>query len=150
MSLLRGLALVAAGRSQDALAVLDDVTGRDDIVAEPAQGPVIATAILLKGAILEETDGVLDERDVLLLIESVASREDLRPGAIHVIARFAASVSPTRMLELIRASHAEVPLLPLVVALQHELGEEPQVAKEVQEVAADIERELDEMRADRT
>ena len=146
VSLLHGLALVAAGRSQDALAVLDDVTGRYDIVAEPAQRPVIATAILLKGAIREETDRVLDERDVLLLIES-ASREELPPGAIHVIARFAARVSPTRMLELIRESHAEVPLLPLVVALQHELGEEPQVAQEVQEVAADIERELEDMRA---
>ena len=147
-SLVHGLALLSEGRAQEALAVLDDVIARYNIVAEPQLAGIIASAVLLKATILEEMDLVLEEKDVLLLIESVANQEDLRPGAIHFITRYAAIVSPARTLELIRESRTEDLLLPLVVALQQELGDTPLVAKEVEDVAADIRRELSRMRAE--
>ena len=51
-----------------------------------------------------------------------------------------------RVLELVRASPSAGLLLPLSTALQQELGGEPRVAREVEEVALDIRRELAEMR----
>ena len=148
MSLARGLALLLEGREQEALAVLDDITARYNMVDEPQLAGIMASAVLLKATILEEMDLVLEEKDVLLLIESVANQEEIRRGAIYSITRYAARVSPARTLELIRESRTEDLLLPLVVALQQELGDTPLVAKEVEEVAADIRRELSRMRAE--
>ena len=50
-----------------------------------------------------------------------------------------------RTLELIQASPAADLLVPLVTALQQELGQETHVAKEVDEVAADVRRNLAEL-----
>ena len=52
-----------------------------------------------------------------------------------------------RTLELIQASSAADPLAPLVTALQQELGQETHVAKEVDEVAADVRRNLADLAA---
>ena len=51
-----------------------------------------------------------------------------------------------QVLELVRNSPSATLLLPLATALQQELGEEPRVAREVEEVSRDIRRELAEMR----
>ena len=50
------------------------------------------------------------------------------------------------MRDLIRSSPAASLLLPLTTALELELGLEPRVAKEVEEVAEDIRREMAELR----
>ena len=52
-----------------------------------------------------------------------------------------------RTLELIQASPAANLLVPLVTALQQELGQETHVAKEVDEVAADVRRNLADLAA---
>ena len=148
VSLARGLALLLQGREQEALPVLDDITASYNMVDEPQLAGIMASAVLLKATILEEMDLVLEEKDVLLLIESMANHEEIRRGAISSIMSYAARVSPARTLELIRESRTEDLLLPLVVALQQELGDTPLVAKEVEEVAADIRRELSRMRAE--
>ena len=145
--IVRSLMLTSAGQTREALRVVDDMMERYDISREPGNIGVISSVVLVKAQILEEMDLVLEEEDVLLLMRCVASTEDLRPGAIHVITRFAARVSMARTLELIREAHAEESLLPLVVALRQELGETPLVAREVEEVSADIRRELGEERA---
>ena len=50
------------------------------------------------------------------------------------------------MRDLIQASPAAELLLPLTKALEKELGLEPLAAKEVEEVAEDIRRDLEERR----
>ena len=52
----------------------------------------------------------------------------------------------SRMRDLIKASPAADLLLPLTTALELELGLEPRVAREVEEVAEDIRRDLAERR----
>ena len=47
-----------------------------------------------------------------------------------------------RTLSLIEQSPSTELLVPLVVALQKELGQEPKVAREIEEVAEDIRKEL--------
>ena len=59
-------------------------------------------------------------------------------------------LGPARMRELIQASPSANLLLPLTTALERELGLEPRVAREVEEVAQDIRRELAKLREART
>lgn len=63
---------------------------------------------------------------------------------------FSVALGPQRMLELIEASPSPHLLLPLKTALERKLGLEPGVAREVDEVARDIQRTLAELRASRT
>ena len=51
------------------------------------------------------------------------------------------------MLELIASSPSATLLLPMTVALRRELGEDPEVAREVSEVADDIRNDLAKMKA---
>ena len=59
---------------------------------------------------------------------------------------FSVHLEPSRSLELIQPSQAAELLLPLVTALQQEVGLKPRVAREVEEVAQDIRKELAKMR----
>ena len=73
------------------------------------------------------------------------------PREIFVsLLRFANALGPARMLELVRASPSADSLLPFATALERELGIESRVAIEVEEVAADIRRELARLRESET
>ena len=60
------------------------------------------------------------------------------PQSMQVLLEFIASIPPSKALELIEDSPIVYALLPLVVALRNELGQETSVAREVDEVAQDI------------
>ena len=60
---------------------------------------------------------------------------------------FSIELGPARMRELIQGSPAAPLLLPLTTALEQELGLEPRVAREVDEVAQDIRKELENLRS---
>ena len=71
--------------------------------------------------------------------------------AIMALMDFSVDLEPHRMLELIQASpSARRLLLPLTTALERELGHEPRVAREVDEVARDIQQTLATLRANRS
>ena len=61
---------------------------------------------------------------------------------------FSIDLGQERMCEIIQASPSTKLLLPLTTALEQELGREPRVAREVQEVARDIRQDLARARAD--
>ena len=62
---------------------------------------------------------------------------------------FSIDLGPARMQELIQTSPAAGFLLPLTTALERELGIETRVAREVEEVARDVRRNLAKLREDR-
>ena len=62
---------------------------------------------------------------------------------------FSVDLGPQRILDLIQASESGHLLSPLATALEWELGEEPRVAREVEEVASDIREVLRALRTDR-
>ncbi len=66
------------------------------------------------------------------------------------LSRIAVALGEERTRDLIQASPAADLLLPLTTALEKSLGEEPRVAKEVEEVAEDIRRDLEELRKSMT
>ena len=59
---------------------------------------------------------------------------------------FSVLLGPTRMRELIEVSPSADLLLSLMTALAQETGEQPRVAREVEEVAWDIRKELESLR----
>ena len=59
---------------------------------------------------------------------------------------FSAKLGVARVLEFIRKSPSADLLLPLTTAFEQELGLEPRVAREVEEVAKDIRRTLQDFR----
>ncbi len=71
-----------------------------------------------------------------------------REGIVSLMG-FSLDLGPQRMLELIQTSPSALFLLPLTTALERELGQEPRVAREVNEVAQDIQQKLTGLKASR-
>ena len=74
---------------------------------------------------------------------SILPELNMLPRLVLVaLADLSAGIGPQRMCDLIKSSPAGDVLLPLRTALERELGLEPRVAREVEEIAEDIRREL--------
>ena len=109
------------------------------------QGHVIrATALLALG------NRAACEHDVEAVLALLPELGPIPREAIMALMDFSVALGPQRMRELIQASSSADLLLPLTAALERELGLEPRVAREVDEVAQDIRRTLATLRANRT
>ena len=104
-----------------------------------------ARAILAGGG-----DRAACEHDVEAVLALLPELGPISSKSVTTLMDFSVALGPPRMCELIQASPAPHLLLPLTTALQRELGREPRVAREVDEVAQDIQRELATLRAGRT
>ena len=91
---------------------------------------------------LEEGDGEACAGDIETALSILPELNVLPRGVLVALADLAAGVGPERMCDLIKSSPAGDLLLPLRTALERELGLEPRVAREVEEIAEDIRREL--------
>ena len=97
-------------------------------------------------AYLAEGDAAACERDVEAALAALPGRGAFVKAALDGLTRLAVELGAEKMRDLIQASPASDLLLPLTTALEIELGEEPRVAKEVEEVAEDILRDLKDLR----
>ena len=102
-----------------------------------------ATALLALG------DRSACEHDVEAVLALPESGSISRDG-ITALMHFSVALGAQRMRELIQASPSAHLLLPLTTALERELGHEPRVAREVDEVARDIQQTLATLRANRS
>ena len=110
------------------------------------QGHVIrARAILASGG-----DRSASEPDVEAVLALLPELGPIPREAVTALLEFSVALGPERMCELIQASPSPHLLLPLTTALERELGREPRVAREVDEVAQDIRQTLATLRANRT
>ncbi len=82
------------------------------------------------------------ERDLSTILSCLAGAEDLSAPSLRTLLVLSAQLGPTRVLGAIEGSSAADGLLPLTTALQQEIGLKPRVAREVDEVAHDIRKEL--------
>ncbi len=142
--LVHATALNAANRTSEAVASLDRIT--DAFVLAPRQelASAAASALSLKGTMPDQT---LTESEVAALLSCISLIDSVKPGSVHALTRFSAVAGAGPALDLIEASGTAGLLLPLVTALRQEMGEESRVAKEVAEVASDVQRQLVEIRA---
>ena len=140
----KGLALIQVQKPIEAIAAFDQVVARSCQNKERGTGAA-TRALICKAIVLHQMDGRLDDHEFTLLLECLAEDNKLQPGWITVLTLLASRLGPNRSLELIQASPAVTLLLPLVTALQREVGQETQVAREVDEVAEDIRHQLGEL-----
>ena len=90
------------------------------------------------------------ERDIEAVLTLLRKIDSLPPEALDTLMYFSVELGPERMCKLIQASPSANLLLPLTTALERELGLEPRVAREVEEIAQDIRRDLAKLREART
>ena len=82
------------------------------------------------------------ETDISALLVLLSELRSLPREYLHTLMRFSVEIGTAHMRDLIRVSPAATLLLPLTTALEQELGLEPRVAREVQEIAQDVRRDL--------
>ena len=141
----KGLALIQSQSLNEAVAVFDDVVARALTADDRRLIALAANALLSKGSALLVQGRTLSEREFSLLLDCLGREGELRPGSILALTLFAVRLGLDQALRLIQESPAARLLLPLVTALQQELGQETLVAREVDEVAKDVRRDLVDM-----
>ena len=126
-------------RARTAVAFLDRalLPDRAGIPDSRLQGHLIRAR-----AYLAEGDGDACADDVETALSILPDLNMLARDVLVVLTDLSAGVGPERMCDLIKSSPAGDLLLPLRTALERELGLEPRVAREVEEIAEDIRREL--------
>ena len=130
---------LARGRSKAAISAVDrgfDVAGSEQ------QWDKLPGHLIRAQAQLNEGNRVACEQDVEALLAILPRLSSLQKYDLDDLCRLAADLGIERMRELIKASPADSLLLPLTTAIEKELGLEPRVAKEVEEIAEDIRRDL--------
>lgn len=112
---------------------------------------LLSVAISLKGLVLAVLGSTINDDDVGMLLPTLVSpRTTPFPSlTLRILIQYAAGVEPSKALTLIANSPAAEFLQPLIVALRQELGEEPSVAREIDEVSQDVRRTLAHMRSER-
>ena len=97
-------------------------------------------------ASLASADSSSCEQDLKALLAILVKLDSLPRKILDGLMTFCIDLGPVRMRELILASPAAHLLLPLTTALAWEIGLEPRVPQEVEEVARDIRRDLAKLR----
>ena len=135
----RGQHELTEGRARTALGFLDRalLQGRAGMLDSRLQGHLIRAR-----AHLAQDDGDACAQDVETALSILPEMNMLPRDVLVSLANLSAGVGPERMCELIKSSPAADLLLPLRTALERGLGLEPRVAREVDEIAEDIRREL--------
>ena len=161
----KGVRLGELGRRCEQLEVLEEMAKRFEMSDSVKGAEIVAQALVLKGIALghimrtagkapelalpgsiwyADVSGL--EGDVSAILGFFAQFETLPEPVIQALIVFSALLRPERVIELFESSAAADQLLPLVTALQYEIGLKPRVAREVEEVARDIRSEFDRLR----
>ena len=145
----KGMALLQANQFEAAVNAFDRVVVLHAIDPDPPISVTLPLAITFKAVALDQMDQTISEREFSLLLKCLAEEGSLLPGSIEAMVPFIASTEPAKAIDILQVSPAEHILLPLITALQQELGQTPEVAKEVAEVAKDVVERLARARAKR-
>ena len=95
---------------------------------------------------IKDGDSPAVTADVREILRTVPLLSAVPAGTIQTLMVASIALGVDRMASLIRESPSADHLLPLTTALDSEMGKEPRIAIEIQEVAEDMRRELAEVR----
>ena len=141
-----GFALFAKAAAELALRQYGSAIETAGRVLEPRQAESqerrLWAHLIRARALLASGDPSACEQDIEAILAILPEIGSLPKASLNVLASFSATLGPERMYELIRTSPSVELLLPLTTALELELGLQPRVAREVEEVALDIQRDL--------
>ncbi|MDE0333487.1 MAG: ATP-binding protein [Defluviicoccus sp.] len=134
---------LASGQVQTAITVVNRMFQRNGVVSPEIEA---VANMILAGAHLVEGDMETCVQDIETVLVLLPKLKTLSKGVLYTLSRMAGVLGPETMHNLIKASPASDLLLPMTTALEKDIGLEPRVAKEVEEVAEDIRRDLEELR----
>ena len=127
---------LAYGRAKTAIELLDRAILREK---EGVTGSIGIMAHMLRArARLVEGDIAASAEDIQVILFALPKLETLPRQVVESLWDHAMEAGAGPTCKLIKASPAADLLLPLTTALERELGLEPRVAKEIEEIAEDI------------
>ena len=131
----------AIREAESALGLLGDSTDDND-------RKLRGIAIVMKGLLAATMGRTIGRTDVVNLLSDMAEqRLTLLPTwSVHVLLQYVATIEPAEALALIERAGAIDPLQPIVVALRRELGQNPSVSRELDEVSKDVQKSIMHMR----
>ena len=143
----KGLALIMHTRNQEAIACFNEVIERFGVGAKPEFADALANSLIGKILLLGLDKQTITESEFSLLLRCLAWHDTLPPGCVKAIMAFVARTGAERALQLIQTSPSATALLPLLTALQQEIGSPTAVSREIEEVARDIRLKLADARS---
>ena len=134
------------GRTAAAIELVDRLLGREKAGLPDSR---LHGHLIRARAHLAEGDNAACARDVEAVLAILPNLNSLPKEVLNGLSDLAVDLGPEKMRDLIVASPAADLLLPLTTALEKDMGLAPRVAKEVEEVAEDIRRDLAERRKEK-
>ena len=116
---------------------------------EPLKHHRVPGHLIRARAFLAKGERSACEHDIESMLALLPEYSPLPRKVVDALVDFSVDLGPARMRELIAGSPSATLLLPLLTALEEELGLEPRVALEVAEVVRDIREELERRRTAR-
>ena len=131
----------AISETESALRRLQDATDDND-------RKVRGIAILMKGLMAATLGRTIGKTDAENLLSDIAEQRltMLPTQNMHVLLQYVSTIEPAEALALIERAGAIDPLQPIVVALRRELGQDPLVSRELDEVSKDVQESIIQMR----
>ncbi len=144
----RGLTLLIHGNIEGAICDINVALGLLDASTEESDQPLRRIAIVIKGLLVATLGRTIGKTDAARLLVDIADRgkAEFPTYALRALLQYFATIEPEEALALIESTRATVPLLPIAVALQRELGQSPSVAKELHEVSKDVQDTMNRLR----
>ena len=155
----RGFTLGRLNRLEEALVACDEVVSRYGEDDTPALLELLVNALLNKETIrrmgvrrniFASGEGSSLEQDIETILAILPKLDSFPENIINGLMLFSVDLGYAHMRNLIQASASANLLLPLITALEMELGMQPRVAREVEEVARDVRQELAKLKKGRT
>ena len=131
----------AISETESALRRLQDATDDND-------RRVRGIAIVMKGQLAATLGRTIGKTDAENLLSDIAEQRLPMPPtpSLDVLLQYVSTIEPAEALTLIERAGAIDPLQPIVVALRRELGQDPLVSRELDEVSKDVQESIIQMR----
>ena len=144
----RALTLMLHGNVEAAICEADAVLGHLESGTEDSDRQLRGVAFVMKGLLVATLGRTIGKADAEKLLSDIAEQGlvVLPTQTIHVLLQYVATIEPAEALALVERAGATAPLQPIVVALLRELGQNPSVAPELDEVSKDVQNTIIQMR----
>ena len=144
----RALTLLTFGNVEAAICEIDSALRRLENATDDNDRTLRTATIVCKGLLAATMGRTIEKTDAENLISDIAEQLlTVLPGhSIHILLQYIATIEPAEALALVERAGAIDHLQPIVVALRRELGQNPSVARELDEVSKDVQNTIIQMR----
>ena len=144
----RAFTLLTFGNVEAAMSEINSALRRLEKATDDNDRSLRGLAIVMKGLLGATMGRTIEKTDAENLLSDIADQLlTISPThSMHILLQYFATIEPAEALALIERTGAIDPLQPIVVALRRELGQNPSVARELDEVSKDVQNTIIQMR----